>query len=62
MRILLLGGVIGPVLFTLVVVVAAAMRADYSHVHQFISELGATGSSHADFMNYAGFVPAGAGG
>jgi hypothetical membrane protein len=59
MRLLLLGGVAGPVLFALTVVVAAAMRPDYSHVHQFISELGATGSTNAAIMNYAGFVPAG---
>lgn len=59
MRILLLGGIAGPILFTLVVVISAAIRPDYSHVHQFISELGATGSPNAAMMNYGGFVPAG---
>lgn len=59
MRVLLLGGVAGPVLFALVVVTAAWMRPDYSHVHQFISDLGATGSPNAAVMNYLGFVPAG---
>jgi len=59
MRFLLIGGIGGPVLFALVVVIAAAMRPDYSHTDQFISELGAIGSSNAVIMNYVGFVPAG---
>lgn len=54
-----LGGVAGPALFALVVLVAAAFRSDYSHLGNFISELGATGTPHASFMNYAGFVPGG---
>jgi hypothetical membrane protein len=32
------------------------MRPSYSHVEQFISELGATGSENAPLMNFAGFV------
>jgi hypothetical membrane protein len=59
MRLLALGGVAGPILFSVVVVISAALRADYSHVANFISELGATGAPHADLMNYAGFVPGG---
>jgi len=59
MRFLALGGVVGPVLFSLVVVLSATLRPEYSHVTNFISELGATGTSHAPLMNYAGFVPAG---
>lgn len=54
-----LGGVAGPALFTLVVFFAAALRTDYSHLHNFISELGATGTPHAALMNYTGFVPGG---
>jgi hypothetical membrane protein len=34
-------------------------RAEYSHLHQFISELGASGTPHAWLMNYVGFVPTG---
>lgn len=30
---------------------------NYSHVSQFISELGATGSSTGTFVNYFGFIP-----
>lgn len=51
-----LGGIFGPVVFTIVVIVAAAMRQGYSHRQNFISELGATGSQNAVLMNYAGFV------
>lgn len=59
MRLLALGGVAGPVLFTVVVIVSAALRVDYSHVAHFISELGATGTPFAGLMNYAGFLPGG---
>jgi hypothetical membrane protein len=59
-RLLAFGGVIGPVLFTILVVVCGALRSEYSHLHQFISELGATGSAHAALMNRAGFIPGGA--
>jgi hypothetical membrane protein len=54
-----LGGVVGPIVFVVVVLVAAALRPGYSHFTNFISELGATGTTNAAFMNYAGFVPAG---
>ena len=59
MRILALGGIAGPVLFSIITIVSAALRPGYSHVRSFISELGASGTSHAALMNYAGFVPAG---
>lgn len=59
MRFLALGGVFGPALFSLVVVISATLRPKYSHITNFISELGATGTAHASLMNYAGFVPAG---
>jgi hypothetical membrane protein len=59
MRVLVLGGVGGPCVFALVTLVAAALRPDYSHLANTISELGANGSSYAALMNYAGFVPAG---
>lgn len=59
MRLLALGGVAGPILFSAVVIVSAALRADYSHVANFISELGATGTPFAGLMNYAGFLPGG---
>lgn len=59
MRMLSLGGALGPLVFAAAVLVAAALRPDYSHVDNFISELGAHGTTHAALMNYAGFVPGG---
>lgn len=58
---LALGGLVGPAIFAVVVILSAALREDYSHVTHFVSELGATGSSRAGLMNYAGFVPGGLG-
>ena len=59
MRVFTLGGLAGPFLFASIAILCAALRPDYSHIHHFISELGATGTPHAWLMNYLGFVPAG---
>jgi hypothetical protein len=59
MRLLALGGIAGPLLFSAVVIVSAGLRGDYSHVVNFISELGATGTPYEGLMNYAGFLPGG---
>lgn len=59
MRVLALGGVAGPILFALVVVVCAALRPDYSHSMQVMSALGETGGPNALLMNALGFVPSG---
>jgi hypothetical membrane protein len=59
MRTLLLGGITGPVLFAVVVLVCGALRPGYSHLQHFVSELGVAGAPYAAFMNYVGFVPAG---
>ena len=59
MRVLTLGGLIGPILFASVTAVCAALRPEYSHFHHFVSELGATGTPRAWLMNFVGFVPAG---
>lgn len=39
--------------------ICGALRPGYSHLTDFISELGAQGSGHAALMNLAGFVPSG---
>lgn len=52
-------GVLAPVLFTGIVVLAGALRPGYSHLHQLISELGAHGTPYAHLMNYGGFIPTG---
>lgn len=54
-----LGGIVGPAMFTAVVLVAGGLRPGYSHLHQFISELGATGTPGSAFMNQAGFLATG---
>ena len=59
MRALILGGIVGPVVFAAVVLAAAAGHPGYSHVANFMSELGATGAPRAALMNYGGFIPAG---
>jgi len=53
-------GVVGPSLFALAVIVCGALRSEYSHVTQFISELGETGGENAALMQYAGFILPGA--
>lgn len=55
-----LGGLVGPIIFTTVALISSNLRPHYSHLHQFISELGATGTPNADLMNFTGFIPAGA--
>lgn len=59
-RMLTLGGVAGPILFTVIVVTCGALRPEYSHLSQFISELGEIGGPNAGLMNYAGFMVPGA--
>jgi hypothetical membrane protein len=54
-----LGGVVGPILFTLMTLICSSLRLDYNHMHQFISDLGATGTPYADLMNFVGFIPTG---
>lgn len=51
-----LAGVVGPLLFAVVVIVTGALRPDYGHLHQFISELGESGGDYAWLMNYFGFM------
>ena len=59
MRLLALGGLVGPLVFCGVALLASYLRPGYSHATNMISELGAAGTPHAAVMNYAGFIPAG---
>jgi len=54
-----LSGMLAPVLWAAAIIVCGAMRPEYSHVRQFISELGERGSSTELVMRYAAFVPTG---
>lgn len=40
------------------VAIAGAYYPDYSHISQFMSELGAVDAPYADFVNYGSFLPA----
>lgn len=55
-RVLVLGGLAGPIVVATVVINCAAIRPGYSHVSQFLSELGEAGGPNAVLMNYAGFM------
>lgn len=48
LQLLALAGVVGPLLFWLVVFLLGALTPDYSHMSDFISTLGAVGAPYAD--------------
>jgi len=54
-RLFALSGVIGPILFTGVVIIVGLLRPGYSHVSQTISELGEVGAPYATIQD-ANFV------
>ena len=55
-RLRLFAGIGGPVFFFTAVAIVGSLRPDYSHVNQFISELGEAGGHFAWAMNYLGFM------
>lgn len=50
-RLAALGGVIGPILFAMLVIIAGTVYDGYSHVSQKISELGGEGAEYAIIQN-----------
>ena len=54
-KLLALCGIAGPIIFALVVLILASLTPGYSHVADYMSELGATGAPYALFMNTLGF-------
>jgi hypothetical membrane protein len=54
-RFLALGGIAGPILYAVTSLIASAMRTDYNHISQMLSELAATGTPNALLMNVLGF-------
>lgn len=50
---------IGPLLFVTAIILFGFLNSGYSHVSQFISELGAKGANHSQLMNYLGIIPFG---
>lgn len=54
-------GITGTLLFWLMVIINGFIYPGYSHINQFISELGAMGAPLAFIINYAGIIPFGIG-
>jgi hypothetical membrane protein len=59
LRVLLLCGPAAAVVLAAAILWAGALEPGYSHLGQFVSELGAVGSSHQAAFNFGGLVPAG---
>lgn len=55
-RMLAICGIVGPILYTIVVVTVGLLRPGYNHLTQFMSELGEVGGPNAIIMNTAGFM------
>lgn len=49
-------GIIGPILYAMIVLIIGFLRPGYNHVTQYMSELGEVGSPNAILMNIAGFI------
>jgi hypothetical membrane protein len=52
-------GIVAPLLWASAIALCGSLRPGYSHLSQYISELGERGSSTEFIMRYAGFVPTG---
>lgn len=59
-RVLLVTGIAAPIVLGLAVFLGGSLYPGYSHVSQFISELGATGAPFPSILNFGGLIPAGA--
>jgi len=55
-KLLAICGIVGPVLYTIVLVTLGLLRPGYNHVTQSMSELGELGGPNAIIMNIAGFI------
>jgi len=58
-KLVLTSACLGALTVLMLTIVGGAAFPNYSHLSQFISELGAQGAPHAALVNYAGFLPAG---
>jgi len=50
---------IGPLFFTIAIILFGSLNTEYSHISQFISELGADGAPNNTLMNFLGIIPFG---
>ena len=55
-RMLAVCGIVGPILYTIVMIAIGLLRPGYNHLTQFMSELGEVGGTNAIIMNTAGFI------
>lgn len=55
----ILCGIMAPILWALAIFISGSQRPEYSHLTQYISELGERGSSTEFIMRYTAFVPTG---
>ena len=56
-QLLLVFPILSFIWFAGTIAIAGFYYPGYSHISQFISELGATGSPYGDLVNYLGFIP-----
>ncbi|MDD2666254.1 MAG: DUF998 domain-containing protein [Methanocellales archaeon] len=59
-RMLAICGIVGPILYTIILMVIGLLRPGYNHLRQPMSELGEVGGPNAIIMNTAGFMLLGA--
>lgn len=55
-RLLAICGIVGPILYTIVLIIVGFLRPGYNHITQVMSELGEVGGPNAIVMNIAGFT------
>lgn len=58
-KLVLTSACLGALTVLMLTIIGGAAFPNYSHLSQFISELGAHGAPHAALINFAGFLPAG---
>lgn len=55
-RMLAICGIVGPIVYTIVMIAIGLLQPGYNHLTQFMSELGEVGGPNATIMNTAGFM------
>jgi hypothetical membrane protein len=52
-------GIVAPILWAAAIMFSGSLRPEYSHLTQYVSELGERGSTTEQLIRYGGFVPTG---
>lgn len=58
-RLSAMAGFVGPLMFISVAIFAGSKDPEFSHITDWMSELGATGAPYADLFNHFGLIPLG---